>query len=216
MIPPMYAYIGLANSENVLNSKSLLLRNRVGACPGISLALTLTLPFSESAKFGRAPLSWAVVRISCSYLNTSSVNWFICQRRMFNLKKSMRMCPNLSQEVQVARVGRLSKCKEASSLPLRSKAHALTWVHDVNGVRSAWQCHVRFDGRRIHRVPLRASCILANCLHRSSTPARVVAISLLRCLDYVVLDRRPPTSDLRKYMYLCMFRLLFRKSETFD
>lgn len=57
MIPPMYAYIGLANSENVLNSKSLLLRNRVGACPGISLALTLTLSFSESAKFGRAPLS---------------------------------------------------------------------------------------------------------------------------------------------------------------
>lgn len=115
------------------------------------------------------------------------------------------MCPNLRQEVEAARVDRLSKCKAASSLPLGGqKAHALTGVHGVNGVRSAWQCHVRFDGRRIHRVPLRASCILANCLHCSSTPARVVAISLLRCLDYVVLDRRPPTSDLRKYMSTCV------------
>lgn len=128
MVSPMYVCIGLANSEDVLNSKSFLLRNRVGACPGISLSLslTLTLSFSESAKFGRATLSWAVLRISCSYLNTSSVNWFICQRRMFNLKKSMRMWPNLSQEVEAARVDRLSKCKEVSSLPLGGRRPTLS------------------------------------------------------------------------------------------
>lgn len=165
MIPPMYAYIGLANSENVLNSKSLLLRNRVGACPGIFLALTLTLSFSESAKFGRAPLSWAVVRISCSYLNTSSVNWFICQRRMFNLKKSMRMCPNLSQEVQVARVGRLSKCKEASSLPLKvesSCSHLGPWCE--------W-CTKCLAVPRAFQWPTHPSGALTSLLHPRELPA---------------------------------------------
>lgn len=135
------------------------------SCWRMSWHLSRSYSHSESAKFERAPLSWAVVRISCSYLNTSSVNWFICQRRMFNLKKSMRMCPNLSQEVQVARVDRLSKCKGASSLPLKvesSCSHLGPWCE--------W-CTKCLAVPRAFRWPTHPSGALTSLLHPRELPA---------------------------------------------